>query len=86
MNQIRLGQRDTKEPGDTTPMIKIATVLFPLFGEFDLVLVRRTQSVPPRTIDTKGEAVAAAPAAPSEPPPSGPRAARQPLLRLVEAA
>ena len=35
-------------------MLKLATVVFPLFGAFDLVLVRRSPSVPPRTIETTG--------------------------------
>lgn len=35
-------------------MFKLATVIVPLFGAFDLVLVRRSPSVPPRTIETTG--------------------------------
>lgn len=36
-------------------MFKLATVEFPLFGKFDLVLLRRPPSVPPTTIETTSE-------------------------------
>ncbi len=45
-------------------MLKLATVVFPFFGAFDLVLLRRAPALPPRTINTTGIAL------PSEPPPA----------------